>query len=125
MATAAPSAMKAMLDVIEQDLRRIANNYDPAGIEEVLAEYEAWPEVLDALGKVWKIMVNKAEQDYPLTPAAVQLVEAIQGHQHAVARAAEEVPGLIRSLMREQFEKLADKRNAMFDHRANPNTAAM
>lgn len=121
----AASAMKALLDVIENDMRRIANAYDPVGIEEVLAEYEKWPEVLDALGGVWKIMVTKAEDEYPLPGSASAVVEEIMRHQHNVARAAEAVPGLVRAIIRAQLDAMADKRNAMYDHRANPNSAAM
>jgi hypothetical protein len=121
----APSAMKAMLDVIETDLRPIANNYDPEGIEEVIDEYRVWPEVLGALGGVWQIMVDKAEDDYPLSPAAAEVVAAIRQHQDNIAVAAQEVAGLIETLMRDELDKLNDKRNAMLDHRVNPNRAAI
>jgi len=116
---AAPSAMTRMLDLIETDMAAIARNYDPAGMLDVIDEYARWPDVQRALSKVWEIMHAKAEEYYPLKPAAAGLVAAIGKHQIAVANAAEVIAPTIRSLHRQQIEALDDSRNAMWDHRAN------
>lgn len=118
------SAMAQILAIIEGDLTRIANAYDPVGMEDVIEEYRQWPTVLNALAGVWKVMQAKAEADYPLKAAAADLVGAISAHQRTVADAAEAIPGVIRSLHAEQLDNLTDQRNAMWDLRANPNTAA-
>lgn len=101
----------------------IVQRWEPEGMLEVLEAYKGWPDLLHRLGEAWGIMHRKAQESYPLNPVVVELIEAVQRHQQMTAAAAEEIAPTARALHQREIEALADKRNAMWDVRANPQAA--
>ena len=107
--------MQEAADLIYQ----VATRWEPEGMLEVLEAYKGWPDLLNRLGEAWAIMHRKAQEQYPLKPVVVELIEAVQRHQQMTAAAAEEIAPTARALHRDQIEALTDQRNAMWDVRAN------
>lgn len=115
------SAMSAMRDLAEQ-MTAVAAKYTPGGDDgmlEVVEMYRDYPDVIRQIARAWKEMHVKAQEAYPMHAAAVDLVEAVYRTQLACATTAEQIAPTIRSLHRDEIERLQDKRQAMWDQRAN------
>lgn len=102
----------------------VATRWEPEGMLEVLDAYRHLPDVLHRVAEAWKIMHRKAQAEYPVKAVIVELIEAVQRTQELTANAAEEIAPTAHALHRDQIEALEDKRNAMWDYRANKDRAA-
>ena len=107
-------------DMIYRDVQ----SWEPEGMLEVLEAYRHWPDVLHRLSEAWTLMHRKALDEFPLKPVVVELIEAVQRHQHMTAAAAEEIAPTARAVHRDQIDALDNPRNAMWDVRANRDSAA-
>ena len=114
--------MLQMQEAADQ-INAIAQRWEPIGMLEVLEAYKGWPDLLHRLGEAWAIMHRKAQESYPLNPVVLELVNAVERHQQVTAAAAEEIAPTARVLHQREIEALADKRNAMWDVRANQQAA--
>lgn len=118
---------RPVLELLEAADRMFAvcQSWHPEGMVEVLEAYRALPDVLHRVAEAWKILHRHAADEYPLHPVVLDLVEALHRHQVLTAQAAEEIAPTARSLHARELEALQDRRNAMWDVRANQDAAPL
>lgn len=124
------SPMRAMLQLAEE-MTKAAQRWNPVqdkvGMRQVAREFEIWPEVIKEFAKACQVVSDKTtdpRDGVPLNPLILSVIDSVHRNQtKSVASAAEEVPGLIRSLHRKQFEVLEETphhaNNDMWGYSAN------
>jgi len=125
--SAGPSVMRALLALAEE-MKAVAIKHErPEGVMQLIQEYEILPEVLDVLTEAWTAWHTRATDPHdgdPLNPAVMDLLAEIAKTQRVAAHAAAEVAPLARRLEAARIEALRDRRNRMWDLRANDGYAA-
>jgi hypothetical protein len=117
-----------MLDLAEQ-MKAIATTYQrPDGVMELLdREYAVLPEIIGTLVDAWTALHRRATDPVegdPLPPVIMDLLEELAATQRRCVEVAEQVVPLAKRLEQARIDALGDRRNRMWDHRANRDHAA-
>lgn len=112
-----------------EDMQSLAAKYQaPDGVMELLdREYARLPELMRALAKAWTIFHANATDPVdgvPLPNTVMNALEQLAVVQAKCADVAERIVPLARKVCADKIDALGDKRNRMWDHRANEGNAA-
>lgn len=127
------SPMRAMLELAEE-MTKAAQRWDPVGeklgMRTVAQEFTLWPEVIKEVAKAARVISDKTadpQGGVPFHPLILSLIESVHRNQGSAVGTTDEIPALIKSLHRKQFEVLDETpyhaNNDMWGYSANREAA--
>ncbi|GGQ81159.1 hypothetical protein [Streptomyces flaveolus] len=107
------------------EMERIAATYTPEGMMQVGRDFAALPDALEHVANAMRITTARADQEQPLDPRIVELMQNIYNLQIRAAELARELPGAFRQLHAVDIERLQNQRanEREWDVRANADTS--
>lgn len=118
--------VRVLIDGAEELQVRARKLETPEGaLEFIDSELRLYGELMRALAKVHANFHERVTEEIGLHPAVMNSIEQLQKLQLKAAEAADAISPLARKLEEKRIEALSDRRNAKWDHRANPGHAAL
>lgn len=110
------------------ELERIASTYKPDGMMQVGRDFAALPDALEHVANAMRITTARADQEQPLDPRIVELMQNIYNLQMKASELARELAPAFRQLHAVDIERLQNPRKgvhaeAEWDVRANIDTS--
>lgn len=107
------------------EMERIAATYTPDGMMQVGRDFAALPDALEHIANAMKITTARADQEQPLDPRIVQIMQEVYRLQMKAAELATELPNAFRKLHQVDIDRLQNQRpnEREWDVRANADTS--
>ncbi|MFF7452900.1 hypothetical protein [Kitasatospora sp. NPDC008115] len=95
---------------VAAEMEALANTFDPDGMMEVLAMCEEIPDALQSIANVFKILAEKADDEFPLEAPIAEALTEVYSHIQLAVQAAGEVGPVFRTHHEHDIRRHEDPR---------------
>ncbi|MBA0054029.1 hypothetical protein E0L36_25210 [Streptomyces sp. AJS327] len=92
------------------EMEEKAQSFDPDGMMQVLAAIDSFPTGLTSIGNIFKLMIERCDEEYPLDPKVGEALSEVFTLLQQAGEAAEEAGKTFREAHEADIERLEDPR---------------